>query len=940
MRGLTNFITECLNCPSKELEKSRVNKELHNIRKNFGGQGLNGYNRKKYIAKLLYIHLLGYQYDFGFPQMIELLASNVFSEKQIGYITLGVVLNGNYELVTMLIEHFRKEIKNFDNEPAQCLAIAAAANIGGNDIAVNLSQVISQTLNHPKSSDNVKKTACLALCRLYKESSDVLKVDQNFASTLVILLNHSNIGVQLSAASFVQILLNKNMEALSDIFPVAISQLNKYLKDSVVPEEYIYGKNPVPWLSLKFLRILQKKSTWEEDEKGKITRIVELCLQKTDLNLVVKEINSNMILLFESINLVIAAQLSPDLVARCTAILGGFLSAKQSNIRYMAIETLTRLVLVDSRYKSNIAKHRETLYIALRDPDSSIRRRTLSLLYAICDHDSSEEIVKELLNYLKFADISMREPLCLKIAVLAEQYAQDPAWFVDVVIQLISLAGDECNDGIWYRVVQVVSNNKDLQRYAAKTTFNSLVGTPHNRLVCLASQLVGDYSHLMEVDAEEMIDQLITRFKSAEDPARGIIMSALAKIAAKNPNHQGRIVEFFNSLKSNQNIDIQQRAIEYSTILHGYQNAVGEVFKPSPPLQKALSSILKKIQDEQLEGKEVEEEDNQDQAQHKTTDVSDEDTDESNFVTRMPSKIAPPQQPPVQRQESSDDLLEMVSKPVAAPQKVNQSNEILPLDDLLGPTSFAQPQKQNMFGATPAIQDYKSSALKRFLTVDSGAVFEDECIILNLGINTNSNGIVIYTFTISNKYSNPISNVTVHIPPYPSIRVQSKPGPSIIQPGESPQYQFAITPVEPFYDSPPYVLRYRGISDVTETLQLPCPMSKFASPLQMDHATYFQRWGSITANNQNAFAKFQAQIGADIPQQMRILLTGLFHVSVLQLNVPANNACGAGSVKCENGIHGFLVRFYEENGQININVKGTSPTIATAFQKMLDFYFK
>ena len=71
MRGLKNFITECLSCRSKEEEKSRVTKELANIRKHFGGSSLNGYNRKKYTAKLLYIHLLGYSFDFGFQQMVE-----------------------------------------------------------------------------------------------------------------------------------------------------------------------------------------------------------------------------------------------------------------------------------------------------------------------------------------------------------------------------------------------------------------------------------------------------------------------------------------------------------------------------------------------------------------------------------------------------------------------------------------------------------------------------------------------------------------------------------------------------------------------------------------------------------------------------------------------------------------------------------------------------
>jgi len=60
-----------------------VNKELGNIRKNFAEKtNLNGYKKKKYVCKLLYIYTLGYEVDFGYIEAINLLKSNKFSEKQ------------------------------------------------------------------------------------------------------------------------------------------------------------------------------------------------------------------------------------------------------------------------------------------------------------------------------------------------------------------------------------------------------------------------------------------------------------------------------------------------------------------------------------------------------------------------------------------------------------------------------------------------------------------------------------------------------------------------------------------------------------------------------------------------------------------------------------------------------------------------------------------
>jgi len=62
----------------------RVNKELANIRKQFGAKKqVNGYQKKKYVAKLVFIFLLGHDVEFGHLEAVNLLSSMVLSEKQI-----------------------------------------------------------------------------------------------------------------------------------------------------------------------------------------------------------------------------------------------------------------------------------------------------------------------------------------------------------------------------------------------------------------------------------------------------------------------------------------------------------------------------------------------------------------------------------------------------------------------------------------------------------------------------------------------------------------------------------------------------------------------------------------------------------------------------------------------------------------------------------------
>ena len=59
----------------------------------------------------------------------------------------------------------------------------------------------------------------------------------------------------------------------------------------------------------------------------------------------------------------------------------------------------------------------------------------------------------------------------MKVAILAEKYATDYKWYVDVILNLIRLAGDYVSEEVWYRVIQIVINREDVQGYAAKTVF-------------------------------------------------------------------------------------------------------------------------------------------------------------------------------------------------------------------------------------------------------------------------------------------------------------------------------------------------------------------------------------------------------------------------------------------------------------------------------------
>jgi AP-2 complex subunit alpha len=193
--------------------------------------------------------------------------------------------------------------------------------------------------------------------------------------------------------------------------------------------------------------------------------------------------NAQRAVLFEAIGLAIHLDTKSSFVSTAAVLLARFISSKETNVRYLGLDTLAHLAARADSLEA-IKMHQSHVIATLRDRDISVRRRALDLLYSMCDVDNSEVIVGELLRYLKVADYALREEMVLKIAVLTEKYASSYRWYVDTILELISAAGDHVGDEVWYRVVQIVTNTEDLQAYAARVVFLRLRSpTSHESLV-------------------------------------------------------------------------------------------------------------------------------------------------------------------------------------------------------------------------------------------------------------------------------------------------------------------------------------------------------------------------------------------------------------------------------------------------------------------------
>lgn len=147
-------------------------------------------------------------------------------------------------------------------------------------------------------------------------------------------------------------------------------------------------------------------------------------------------------ILFESMHFLIKHRVlfNANTKEFCLDKLGKFITLKESNIRYLSLQMLCCFVQTEGP-SDRVKECSEDILRSLKDADNSIRQRSLDLLFALCDKNNALTIVNEMVNYLPLADQHIREEMVLKIAILAEKFADDLRWYVDTVIKLITISG-------------------------------------------------------------------------------------------------------------------------------------------------------------------------------------------------------------------------------------------------------------------------------------------------------------------------------------------------------------------------------------------------------------------------------------------------------------------------------------------------------------------
>ncbi|KAG6899500.1 hypothetical protein C0993_009675 [Termitomyces sp. T159_Od127] len=871
-------------------------------------------------------------------EAVNLISSSKYSEKQIvslsyglqklkadtsqGYLAVTLLMHENSDFLRLVVNSIRKDLDG-NTEVDNCLALHAIANVGGSEMAEALAEDVHRLLISPTSQTFVKKKAALTLLRLYRKHADVIPAAE-WALRIVSIMDDPDLGVVICVTSLVMALAQDNLDAYAMCYTKAVDRLHRLVIEHEYSATYAYYKVPSPWLQVKLLRLLQY---YPPSEDPTIRSVLHQVLQTIMNNSAeptrnVQHNNAQHAVLFEAIGLAIHLDSASPLVGTAAVLLARFISSKETNVRYLGLDTMAHLA-ARAESLEPIKRHQNTIILSLRDKDISVRRRALDLLYSMCDVDNSEIIVGELLRYLKIADYALREEMVLKIAILTEKYASSYKWYVDTILQLISAAGDHVGDEVWYRVVQIVTNTEDLQEYAAKVVFEHLKApSTHESLVKVGGYILGEYGHLVANEPGyspvEQFQVLHTKSQFCVASTRSLLLSTYIKWVNVYPEIKPQLLNIFERYRHVLDAELQQRACEFYALASRPDDdeLLQNICEEMPPFPPRVSALLGR-----LNMKHGDTEDKRVWIHGGKEANLDRDA-----MKRKPDGDAPA--------AASDDIIGSLAG-------LDLSVNLKEITDAVDPTSSNQAPRLT-------IGLNVSQWFDKLTYTTEGVLYEDDQV--QIGLKSRYQGhlgqLAIY---IGNKISAPLTSFTtaIHIndPDALSITFAKMP-PSIIAPRTQTQQLLHVECRRIFLTPPILTVSYLAGSHQAISIQLPVVITKFFEDVKLGPSDFFERWkliGGPPREDQTIFSITLNDTGHPSMAKYRQVVSG-HQLSLLDgVDTNPNNLVAAGVLHMSvEGKVGCLLRLEpnKEAKLCRLTVRSTSETVATEVRKSVERLLK
>jgi len=617
---LRDLIRKVRQCKTAAEERAVIAKESAMIRTAIREEQV--HFRHRNVAKLLFMHMLGYPTHFGQLECMKLTASPHFPEKRIGYLGMLLLLSEEAEVLMLATNALKSDLTS-DNKFVAGLALVAIGNLATADMSRDLAPEVDKHLKSPLSY--LRKKACLAMARCLNKCPDMV---EDFVERVSSLLKDKSHGVLITVVQLMtQVLMIDYQNALEEdedpfdtdcrkaflrLVPYLCKMLRNLLGGGYSGDHDVGGISD-PFLQVQLLTLLRLLGTNNEQASEEMNDVLAQVATNTETSK-----NAGNAILYECVQTIMGVESEDGLRVLAVNILGRFLLNRDNNIRYVALNTLAKciveqkqnerdsgLVAVDTGADANNAmsalqRHRTTVVDCLKDPDVSIRQRALELIYHLVNQDNVEQLAAELLNYLVLCPREHRSDICSRILKVVDRFSPDDRWRVDTLITTLTIAGREASAAVQSATTVYISRAPaDIHAFATHKLLKAIRDDDGTQtgLLSVGIWCIGEFGDLllqpytytpssgasnggitsitfMQLDPSSIVNtiELVTQRRSCPSHVKERALTAYAKLSNRFEGKGDaaaltRLETLLQTQSSSKSLELQLRACEYNALV-------------------------------------------------------------------------------------------------------------------------------------------------------------------------------------------------------------------------------------------------------------------------------------------------------------------------------------------------------------------------------------
>jgi AP-4 complex subunit epsilon-1 len=552
-------------CKNKSDEDAIMRREIIMLRSILASPKLERSKLKEYLIRLMYVEMLGHDASFGYIHAVKATHEPDLALKRVGYLATSAFLHENHDLIILIVNTVQQDLKD-DNYLVVCAALTTVCRLVNEETIPAVLPQVTELLSHPK--EHVRKKAVMALHRFHQRSpASVAHLQSKFRQ----MLCDKDPSVMAAALCALHDLIAVDPTPHKNLIPSFVSIL-KQIVEHRLPKSYDYHRVPAPFVQIKLLKILAALGTADKTASSEMYSVLSSTLKKAD-----NQANIGNAIVYECVRTAATIYPSPVLLEHCASVVSRFVKSPKNNLKYVGLDSLSCVVNINPKYA---VEHQMAVVDCLTDPDESLRKKTLDLLYRMTKSHNVEVIVEKMTEFLRSAtDRHTREETVNRIGELAERYAPTTRWFIETMNTMFAIGGDVVKPVTAHNLMRLIGEGSGddgadaaLRASAVSSYLDILDANPKIPKVLLEVIIwvVGEYGTLSGKSAVELMDALCAAVEaqSAGDAVRAQAMTACVKLAAAGGGGlSGAAARLTERCANSRDVDKQQRAHEILALL-------------------------------------------------------------------------------------------------------------------------------------------------------------------------------------------------------------------------------------------------------------------------------------------------------------------------------------------------------------------------------------